>query len=105
MSEMKHLTGKDFDEAIAAGAVVVDFYADWCGPCRMMAPIFEEARVAYEGKAEFAKVNTDENADIAMKFNIMTIPTLIFFKDGKPVDRVTGLMDKGSLYSKIDAII
>jgi thioredoxin 1 len=78
------------------GTAIVDFYADWCGPCQMMAPIFEEA--ASEAKeAKFAKLNVDEARETAMKFGIMSIPTLIVFKDGKPVNQVAGVQDKDSL--------
>ncbi|MDD3480778.1 MAG: thioredoxin [Patescibacteria group bacterium] len=80
----------------ATGVVVIDFYADWCGPCKMMAPIFEET--AGEVKdAKFGKLNVDEARETAMRFNVMSIPTLIVFKDGKVVNQVAGVQDKEAL--------
>ena len=99
------LDDSNYSEVTANGVVIVDFYADWCGPCHMMAPIFEEAQKDYEGKATFAKVNVDESKGIAMSHSIMGIPTLLFFKDGKIADRVTGVIDKRTLYSKIDLLV
>ena len=105
MSGVTIITEDDFDEMIASGVVIVDFYADWCGPCKMMAPIFEEAQNEYDGKAVLVKINVDENKNVAMKHRIMSIPTLLFFKDGQMTDRVSGVLDKGALYSKIDALL
>jgi len=99
------LNDSNYDEITANGVVVVDFYADWCGPCKMMAPVFEQAQADYEGRVVLAKVNVDESRDIAMKNKILGVPTMIFFKDGKIVDRATGVLDKGALYSKIDSLI
>jgi len=94
-----------YSEKTADGVVILDFYADWCGPCKMMTPILEQAATDYEGKAVIAKVNVDENRDLAIQNKIMGIPTLFFFKDGKVVDRVSGVLDKGALYKKIDALL
>ena len=105
MSSVTVLNEGNFDEATAGGVVVVDFYADWCGPCKMMAPIFEEAMAEYEGRAVFAKINVDESRNIAMKYKVLGIPTLIFFKGGEAADRVSGVIDKGTLCAKIDALI
>ena len=105
MSNIKVLDSSNYNDTIASGLVIVDFYADWCGPCKMMAPIFEEAQTEYEGRAVFTKVNVDESKEIAVDNKIMGIPTLIFFKDGQIVERVTGVVDKGSLYSKIDTLL
>ena len=105
MSNITILTEDSFDEQTSEGVVIVDFYADWCGPCKMMAPIFEEAQNAYEGKAVFAKINVDENKNCAVKHKIMSIPTLLFFKNGQIADRVSGVLEKGALYSKIDALL
>ena len=99
------LDDNNYNEVTANGVVVVDFYADWCGPCKMMAPVFEEAQAAYEGRAVFAKVNVDTSKEIAMKNSIMGIPTLFFFKNGEIVDRVSGVLDKGTFYSKIDSLL
>ena len=105
MSDIKYLDSSNYEEFIASGVVVVDFYADWCGPCKMMGPILEQAQIDYEGKAVIAKVNVDENKDLAVQNKIMGIPTLFFFKDGKIVDRSSGVLDKGALYTKIDSLL
>jgi thioredoxin 1 len=99
------LSSANYDEVTGSGVVAVDFYADWCGPCKMMAPIFDEAKDAYAGKATFAKINVDDNKEIAVANKVMGIPTLLFFKDGQQVDRVTGVIDKGALYAKLDALV
>jgi len=100
-----HLDDSNYNEITAEGVVVVDFYADWCGPCKMMAPIFEEARAEYDGRAVLAKVDVDACRDIAMKNRILGVPTLIFFKDGNIVDRVSGVLDKGALFARIDSLL
>jgi len=99
------LNDSNYDDTIANGLVVVDFYADWCGPCKMMAPVFEQAAADYEGKALLAKVNVDDSREIAIKNKILGVPTMIFFKDGEIADRATGVLDKGALYSKIDSLL
>lgn len=85
--------------------VVVDFYADWCGPCKMMAPVIDELAADYEGKVRVGKVNTDENRGVASKYNIMSIPTILFIKDGKVVDTVVGAVPKIELQRRIDAML
>lgn len=80
--------------------VLVDFYADWCGPCKMMAPIIEEVGKQIQGKGKVGKVNVDKNQDLAMKYNIMSIPTIIIFKEGKEVKRFVGLRDKNELLNE-----
>jgi len=84
---------------------MVDFWAVWCGPCRMIAPTIEELAKDYAGKIKVGKLNTDENADIASRFKIMGIPTIIFFKDGQKVDQIVGAVPKPQLKSKIDALL
>lgn len=80
--------------------VLVDFYADWCGPCKMMAPIVEKLAEELEGKAKVGKINVDENQDLAMEYNIMSIPTILIFKNGKEEKRIVGVRDKNELLSE-----
>jgi len=91
---IEEVKGKKFDEEVGEGRVIVDFWAPWCAPCLMLAPIMEEVAKELEGKVKVLKVNVDENPDIATKFRVMAIPTLIFFKDGSPVRQIVGLRDK-----------
>ncbi|HEY3346446.1 MAG TPA: thioredoxin [Nitrospirota bacterium] len=88
-----------------AGVVLVDFWAVWCGPCQMVGPIVEELASEYDGKLKVCKLNTDENPDIASKYRIMGIPTLMFFKNGTVVDQVVGAVPKAQLKSKIDSLL
>jgi thioredoxin 1 len=105
MSDLMVLNEDNFDETTGTGVAVVDFYADWCGPCKMFAPVFLEAKNEYEGRVSFAKVNVDDSRGLAAKYNVLGIPTIIFFKDGETVDRVSGVLDKETLYAKINAIL
>jgi len=87
------------------GVVMIDFWAVWCGPCRMIAPTVEELAKEYEGKVKVMKLNTDENPDVASKYKIMGIPTIIFIKNGQEADRIVGAVPKPQLKAKIDALI
>ncbi len=87
------------------GLVMVDFWAVWCGPCRMIAPTVEELAKEYAGKVKVAKLNTDDNPDIASRYKIMGIPTIIFFKDGQKVDQIVGAVPKPQLKAKIDSLL
>lgn len=102
----KTITDASFEETIAAGGlVVVDFWAEWCGPCKMIGPIVEDLSNEYEGKAVIGKVDVDENPDVCEKYGIRNIPTLLFFKNGEVVDKIVGAAQKGALKEKIDALI
>jgi len=85
--------------------VVIDFYADWCGPCKMMSPVVDELAADYEGKVKIGKVNTDENRSVATKYNIMSIPTILLMKDGQIVDTIVGAIPKTVLQEKIDRML
>ena len=96
------LNKESFDEALNGNPLIlVDFYADWCGPCRMMAPIVEEIAKELEGKVVVAKLNVDDNPDIAARFQIFSIPTFILFKNGKIEEKIIGAVGKESLLEKI----
>jgi len=85
--------------------VIIDFWAEWCGPCRMIAPVFEELSEDFEGKLKFAKVNIDENNSIANEYGVRSIPTLVLIKDGKEINRITGFLPKPALKSKIESLL
>jgi thioredoxin 1 len=87
------------------GLVMIDFWAVWCGPCRMIAPTVEELAKEYAGKIKVVKLNTDENPEIASKYKIMGIPTLMFFKAGQKVDQIVGAVPKPQLKAKLDALL
>jgi len=87
------------------GLVMVDFWAVWCGPCRMVAPTVEEISREYAGKVKVCKLNTDENPDIASRYKIMGIPTLMFFRDGEKVEQIVGAVPKPQLKAKIDQFL
>lgn len=93
---------KNFDEVIRGNPlVVVDFWASWCGPCRMVAPIIEELAKEYNGRILFGKVNVDDNRLISLRYNIKSIPTFLIFKDGKLVDRIVGALPKDIMEKEI----
>ncbi len=96
------LSTKDFEEKIQEGVTLVDFYAPWCGPCKMMSPIIDELSSEYEGKVNIYKVNVDNEPDLANRFQVMSIPTIIVFKDGKAVDQTLGAQSKNKLKDMID---
>lgn len=85
--------------------VVVDFWAAWCGPCRLIAPVVEELAGAYDGRVKFVKLDVDENPDLAVRYNVMSIPTLGVFRGGKMVDRIIGYMPKTDLMQRIESAL
>ena len=100
----KIATNTNFDELLQEEKlVIVDFWATWCGPCRMLSPLLDEVEAEMADKVEVVKVNVDDADEIAMRFRIMSIPTLLFFKNGQMVDRSVGAMPKSALGDKINA--
>ena len=84
------------------GITVIDFFADWCGPCRKMGPILEEVEQELSGKVKFSKINTDDNIEIAKRYQVSGLPTLMIFKNGEPAERMVGLMPKSSIITNIE---
>ncbi|MFB9274668.1 thioredoxin [Cohnella cellulosilytica] len=95
------ITKDNFSENVAQGVSLLDFWAPWCGPCKMQLPIVEELSEELKGTATIAKVNVDEEPELASQFGVMSIPTLILFKDGQPVDKLVGLQSKEALKARI----
>ncbi len=102
-----HVTDAEFTKTVLESKtpVLVDFWAEWCGPCRMIAPYVEEIARDYAGKAVVAKMDTDSNPQTPMKYGIMGIPTLIIFKDGKEVERIVGAVPKTAIAKKLDGVL
>ena len=100
-------TNENFEEEVVKSdiPVLVDFYADWCGPCKMMGPVVEKLAEEYDGKVKVGKVNVDEQEDLAARFNVMSIPFFAFIKDGKMVDSSLGATSKDALVAKLEALL
>ncbi len=105
MGKYTELNASNFDSTVSKGVSLVDFWAPWCGPCRMIAPVIEELADDFEGKANICKVNTDDEQDVAVKYGIRSIPTILFFKDGELVDQMVGASSKQILTDKINSFL
>ena len=98
-----HLTEEAFDKATASGLSMVDFWASWCGPCKMLSPVIDSLAQQFEGKVLVGKVNVDEEPELARQFGVMSIPTVVFLKNGKEVDRKVGVMPPETFVAAINA--
>ncbi len=105
MSKYIELTKDSIDETVKAGVSVVDFWAPWCGPCRMLAPIIDQLAEEFDGKAKICKVNADEEQELATKFGVRSIPTIFFMKDGEVIDQIIGSASKQAFTDKINSLL
>jgi thioredoxin 1 len=104
-THVAHISDSEFQATVASGVTLVDFWAPWCGPCKMIAPVLDELAGELQGKAKIVKMNVDDNPEVAGSFGIMSIPTLILFKDGKPVNKLVGGQPKPQLKAFIESAI
>jgi thioredoxin 1 len=102
---MTEFTESNFKDATASGISLVDFWAEWCGPCRMLTPIVQELSTEYDGKATIGKVNVDDAAALAQQFGVASIPTIVVLKDGEEVNRFVGVTSKDNLAKALDEAI
>ena len=105
MGKYVELNGSNFADTIKEGVTLVDFWAPWCGPCRMIAPVIEELAEDFDGKANICKVNTDEQQELATKFAVRSIPTIVFMKDGEIVDQMIGAASKQAFTDKLNELL
>ncbi|RXJ84618.1 thioredoxin [Arcobacter cloacae] len=103
MGKYIELNQNNMEDTIKEGVSLVDFWAPWCGPCRMISPVIDQLAVEFEGKAKICKVNTEEEADLTAQYQVRSIPTILFFKDGKIVDQLIGATTKAKLEEKLNA--
>lgn len=105
MSHYIELTNSNFAEHTQSGVALVDFWAPWCGPCRMLSPVIDKLAQDYEGKAKICKVNTDEQEELSAQFGIRSIPTMLFFKNGEVVDQLVGATSEQVIKDKLDSLL
>ncbi|SFZ99044.1 Thioredoxin [hydrothermal vent metagenome] len=105
MAKYVEVKNDNFEATVKEGVTMVDFWAPWCGPCRMIAPVIEELAEDFDGKATIAKCNTDEEQDLAVKYGIRSIPAILFFKDGEVVDQMVGAASKDQFAEKINSLL
>jgi thioredoxin 1 len=105
MGKYIELTSENFEATVNEGVSLVDFWAPWCGPCRMIAPVIEELASDFDGKANICKINTDEQQELASKFGIRSIPTILLMKDGKVVDTMIGAASKQAFADKLNSLL
>ena len=104
--ELKHLNAQEFNEALQSGkAAMIDFSAVWCGPCKILGPVMEELAHRYDGRAVVAKVDVDEQRELAIRYRVMSVPTVIFLKNGKEVDRKIGVREPEEYTNLLDTLI
>ena len=101
----KELTNNDFEEFTKEGIVLIDFFADWCMPCRVMSPVIDEIEKKFEGKVKFGKVNVEENQELSQKFNVSSIPNFVLLKDGEIVEQFVGRMSAEELEEKLNRFL
>jgi thioredoxin 1 len=101
----QELSNGEFEDFIKNGVAFVDFFAEWCMPCLMMAPIMDELNEKFKGKIKFGKVNVDDNKELAQKFNVMSIPNMILFRDGKKVSQFIGAVSQDELENKLKSFV
>jgi len=104
MGKYIELTNDNFEATVNEGVSLVDFWAPWCGPCRMLAPVIDELAEDFDGKANICKVNTDEQQDLAVKYGVRSIPTIVFMKNGEIVDTLVGAQSKQALADKLNSL-
>lgn len=105
MGKYIELKEDNFDQEISSGVSLVDFWAPWCGPCKMLSPVIDKLAEEYEGKAKICKVNTDEEGNLAAKFGVRSIPTMFFIKDGEVVDQIIGAVSESALKEKLNNVL